>query len=230
MSSFGTKAVVSELAQAFTDTVIRRFDTDLSKKDQLLEHVESLISGEVQIIVGTQMIAKGLDLPKLRALVVLASSTGNSYTSDEKDFQLLYQVLGRAMRGHQDTKIVIQTSNPDSKVIELAVDRDFQNYYVKELGERKKFYYPPYCHMMVIHCRRKTSKGAHSATNNLKCEIESGYSGVMVSEPMPNLTERTGEYFNWHLLLKAPKRSTLTTIARDIGSSWVCELDPGDTP
>ena len=230
MRSYGTKAITEELARLFPDVTIKRFDTDTTKKDHLQQHTESVKDGSVQIVVGTQMIAKGLDLPKLRSLVVLSASSGNGYGGEERDFQLLYQVLGRATRGHQNTKVIIQTATPDSRVIEDATNRDYSNFYARELGERKAFFYPPYCHMMIVHISRKTAKGAKSAGLAVQKKISSGYSGISVSSAMPNITERIGTQYNWHLLVKSPKRSRLVNIAKDLGTGYLCELDPIDTP
>jgi primosomal protein N' (replication factor Y) len=230
MRSYGTKAITEELTRLFPDVIIKRFDTDTTKKDHLHQHTESVKDGSVQIVVGTQMIAKGLDLPKLRSLVVLSASSGNGYGGEERDFQLLYQVLGRATRGHQNTKVIIQTATPDAKVIQDASNRDYSTFYARELIERKAFFYPPYYHMMVVHISRKTAKGAASAGLAVQKKISSTHSGVSVSSAMPDITERIGTQYNWHLLVKSPKRSRLVDIAIDLGTGYLCELDPIDTP
>lgn len=230
MRSFGSKAVVDELAKTFPDASIKRFDTDNSKKDHLLASVTELKDGDVQIIVGTQMIAKGLDLPELKSLVVLAGGSTTGYMSEEREFQLLYQVLGRALRGHQDTQVVVQASNPDSKVLQWAVTRDYDSFMRSELEDRKSFNYPPYCYLMLIHIRRKTSKGAHKAAGELSAELRASYKGIQISGATPNANERIGPYYHWHILLKSPKRGTLVRIAESIGTGFSCELDPVDIP
>jgi len=230
MRSYGTKALVEELTRSFPDISIRRFDTDTAKKDHLHEHTQSLKDGSIQLVVGTQMIAKGLDLPKLRTLVVLSSNSGNGYGGEERDFQLLYQVLGRATRGHQNTKVVIQTASPSAHIIKYAVDRDYLAFYEKELADRKAFFYPPYCHMMIVHISRKTAKGAASAGTTVQQKISAEHRDVYVSPPLPDMTERVGLQYNWHLLVKSSKRSRLVDIARELGTGYLCELDPIDTP
>lgn len=230
MKSFGTKAIVEELSRIFPDVAIKRFDTDTSKKDHLEQHTSALKSGEIQMVVGTQMVAKGLDLPKLRTLVVLSGSSGSGFGGEERDFQLLYQVLGRAMRGHQDTEVIIQTSSPDANILTYAVNRDYAAFYEKELSQRKAFYYPPFCHMMIVHITRKSSKSALSAADRVVRNITLNHKGVVLSGPLPDMTERLGADYHWHLLVKSAKRSRLTDIALELGSGFVCELDPIDTP
>jgi primosomal protein N' (replication factor Y) (superfamily II helicase) len=230
MRSFGSKAVVDELVKTFPDASIKRFDTDTSKKDHLLASVNELKGGDVQIIVGTQMIAKGLDLPELKSLVVLAGGSTTGYMSEEREFQLLYQVLGRALRGHQNTEVVVQASNPDSKVLNWAVTRDYESFMKSELADRKSFNYPPFCYLMLIHVRRKTSKGAQKAAGELSTKLRASYKGIQISGATPNTNERIGPYYHWHILLKSPKRGTLVRIAESIGTGVSCELDPVDIP
>jgi primosomal protein N' (replication factor Y) len=230
MRSVGSKAVVDELSRLFPDAVIKRFDTDNDKNDHLLSHIEDLKSGKIQIIVGTQMIAKGLDLPKLKSLVVFAGGSSSGYMSEEREFELLYQVLGRAMRGHQDTSIVIQTSNPDSAVLSWVIDRDYDSFMSSELADRKAFHYPPFCYMMLIHIRRKSSTGTAAAAQKLVDTLKNRYPKLQIGSPTPNTVERLGPFYNWHIIIKSNRRSVLTTISEQIGTSFQCELDPVDIP
>jgi primosomal protein N' (replication factor Y) len=194
MRSVGSKAVVDELTKLFPDAYIKRFDTDNDKNDHLLSHIDELKSGKIQIIVGTQMIAKGLDLPKLKSLVVFAGGSSSGYMSEEREFELLYQVLGRGIRGHQDTSIVIQTSNPDSAVLKWSIDRDYDSFMKSELADRKMFHYPPYCYMMLVHIRRRTSKGATGAATKLAESLRGKYPNLRIGLATPNTAKPTDIY------------------------------------
>jgi primosomal protein N' (replication factor Y) (superfamily II helicase) len=231
MRSEGTKAIATEIQSLFSDINLMRFDTDNLKADHLSGHIDRIKSGEVDCIVGTQMIAKGLDLPNLKTLIVIGGGSFSSgFASEEREFQLLYQVIGRAIRGHQDTDIYIQTSSPDSSLLKHTVARDYDSFYREEIALRKKFDYPPFCHMMVVHYSRKSSKSAANSGRDIMTKILDQNQKVSISEPTPNTTERISTDYNWHILVKSKKRSRLYEIAESLGTSVVCELDPAELP
>lgn len=230
MIPFGTKALELEISKLFPAIAARRFDTDTSKEDHLSRYTSQLENGEIQCIIGTQMIAKGLDLPKLKTLVVIEGANGSGYMNEERQFQLLYQVVGRAHRGHQDANIIIQSENHLSPIIANVLARDYESFYRSELSERKAFRYPPFCHMMVIHYQRKSSKSAQTAGNNIVNSIKSEFPGIEILEPVANLSEKLRDTYSWHIVVKSPRRKTLQSVAEHIGSSWLCEFDPITTP
>ena len=230
MIPFGTKALQLEIEKLFPHVAVKRFDTDSPKREHLSEHVTALENGQIQCIIGTQMVAKGLDLPKLKTLVVIEGSSGGGYMSEERRFQLLYQVMGRARRGHQDASIIIQTDDPESSVLKKVAARDYESFYESELRERKQFFYPPFCYMMIIHYSRRSSESAARAGNTLVQDIRSKFQGIAIALPLPNTTEKIRGDYNWHIMIKSPRRKTLQDIAQSIGTSWTCELDPITTP
>lgn len=230
MKSSGTKALVQELSHSFPQAKIVRFDTDNSVDEQMRHHVDSLRNGSVDIVVGTQMIAKGLDLPLLSTMVLFASGADGGYLSEERDFQLNYQAIGRATRGHRATTVVIQTSNPELPALKNAIDRDYESFYQKEIAERRSFMYPPFCYLMVIHVRAKTSTTAERTCTTLKEKIAALHREVTVIGPTPNQTEKIGPFYNWHLVLKSKKRSELVDIAKQLGSKPQYEFDPTTLP
>ena len=231
MRSHGTKAIENEIKKLFPSVSVMRFDTDNLKSEQLSEHTEKLKTGRVDCIIGTQMIAKGLDLPSLATLIVIGSgSYMPGYTSEENEFQLLYQVIGRAIRGHRDTQIYIQTSAPKSRILTSAVARNYKTFYDNEISVRQKFLYPPFCYMMTVHFSRKSSASVMKMGQKLQKTILALNTKVSVSSPVPNTTERVGDTYRWHIVIKSPKRSTLLEIAEKLGPGVVCELDPVDLP
>lgn len=230
MIPFGTKALELEITKTFPGVNVRRFDTDTSKSGHLSNYTKELETGEIQCIIGTQMIAKGLDLPKLKSLVVIEGANGSGYMNEERQFQLLYQVVGRAHRGHQDADIIIQSENHLSPITANVLKRDYESFYTRELGERKQFYYPPFCFMMVIHYSRKSSTSASTTGKKIVQDIRRNFTGVEVNDPLANIGEKLRDNYNWHILVKSPKRTTLQAIAEHIGSSWLCEFDPITTP
>jgi primosomal protein N' (replication factor Y) len=231
MRSFGTKAVEDEVRKLFPSIVVKRFDTDTPKKDHLSEMSDDIKNGKIVCIIGTQMIAKGLDLPLLQTLVVLGSSFASTgYAGEEREFQLLYQVIGRAHRGHQDSKVVIQTYNTADHLLKAASTRDYKAFYDYELSQRSRFGYPPYCHLGVIHFSRKSSLSCQKAGTTLITKLRKTFPTTEFVGPLANSHERKGPNFHWHILIKSAKRSTLVNIAEQLGTAWTCELDPIDTP
>jgi primosomal protein N' (replication factor Y) len=231
LRSHGAKAMHEEIKKLFPNITSHRFDTDSLKDESLDKMVDELVSGSVQCIIGTQMIAKGLDLPRLSTLVVTgAGSAGASYSSEERQFQLLYQVIGRAMRGHRSTTVAIQTHDPASKILHYATKRDYLGFYEQELAQRKKYSYPPYKYMMVIHYSRKSAEKARIAGKKLISECQEVTRGLDYIGPSPNIYERLGENYRWHIVVKSRSRANLLKLALHIGTSWKCELDPLTTP
>jgi len=231
MRSFGTKAVEDEISKLFPSIKVRRFDTDTPKKEHLSVLAPDIKNGDIQCIIGTQMIAKGLDLPLLKTLVVLGSGfMGSGFAGEEREFQLLYQVIGRANRGHQNTEVVIQTYNKVSHLLQSAIDRNYKAFYEHELKERKLFRYPPFCHLGVIHFSRKSASGCQKAGETILKKLKKKFPSVELIGPLADTHERKGPNYHWHILIKSPKRSTIVEIAESLGTSWTVELDPIDTP
>ena len=129
---FGTKALEDELHRLFPNARIARFDADTVTNQQLNQIYDQVHAGNYDIIIGTQMIAKGFDFPKLSTLGVVQADAGLSlpdYSSEERTYQLITQVIGRANRGHQDSRIFIQTFQPDSPVVRHACYGNYPEFY-----------------------------------------------------------------------------------------------------
>lgn len=126
--SIGTKSLVYDLEKIFPTAKIKRFDTDNSLSDSLAKNFTDIKSGDIDILVGTQMLGKGLDLPKLSLVGIINADTSlhmPDYSSTERSYQLLHQAIGRVGRGHVEGEIIVQTYNPDDEVLLSAVTRSF---------------------------------------------------------------------------------------------------------
>ena len=188
--SIGTKAVVSEAERLFPDAKIQRFDSDSSKAERLEQHYSDIKNGSVDIIVGTQLLAKGLDLPKLSVVGVLLADTSlqlPDYTANERTFQLLSQVVGRVGRGHIDGKAIIQTYQPQSPALNAALKDDWENFYKKEIKERQLFLFPPFTHLLKLTVSRANSKSAQKAASIIASNLPKD---VRVEGPAPAFHER----------------------------------------
>jgi len=229
MKSIGTKAIVDELSKAFPDARIQRFDNDNKKAERLEAHYHNVSAGDVDIIVGTQIIAKGLDLPKLSTVGVVIADTSlylPDYTAQEKSYQLLRQVIGRVGRGHRDSTVIVQTYDPESRLIHDSIRGSWDDFYRSELKERQKFMFPPYCYTLKLTCRRASAKSAQTTAQKLATELRSNAKRILVDGPMPSYHEKVGDKYQWQLILKAKNRADLLEITRNLPANWSYDIDP----
>jgi primosomal protein N' (replication factor Y) len=228
--SAGTKSIVDEIERLFPEARVQRFDTDNRKAERFEQHYDAVHSGDVDIIVGTQLLAKGLDLPKLSTLgIILADSSlaMPDFSSAERTYQLLTQVLGRVGRGHRDSTAIIQTYNPSSLAIQAAINDNWSAFYDSELREREKFAFPPFYFLLKLTCRRATAKAAEKTATTMKNELESNHTRVRVEGPAPSFHEHTDGKYEWQLVVKAKQRQLLLDIvARLPSSGWTYDIDP----
>jgi len=225
----GTKAITAELERLFPNARVRRFDTDLADTERFERHYDAVKAGEVDILVGTQMLAKGLDLPKLALVgIVAADSSLNfpDYTAAERTYQLLYQVMGRVGRGHRNSKVIVQTFQPDNPVLQAALARDWQGFYARELLERDAFLFPPFCYLVKLTAARKTRAGAQNAADKLRIQLQQRGLRLDVNGPAPSFYEQTAGNYHWQLIIKVRDRGQLLKIIPLLPAGWTYDLDP----
>ncbi len=154
MTGIGTQRIESVTKKLFPDANIDRIDSDvLSSKTKYIEILERFQKGETDILIGTQIIAKGLDNKKVTLVGVLDADISFAfpdYRSSERGFQLLMQVAGRAGRGEFDGKVIFQSYNPDLYAIKNAKAQNYLSFYKNEIMRRELFYYPPFCQIIKI--------------------------------------------------------------------------------
>ncbi|HET9721857.1 MAG TPA: primosomal protein N' [Candidatus Saccharimonadales bacterium] len=229
--TIGTKALIEHVAKLFPDKSVRRFDSDNTAGEQLNELYDELLAGKIDILVGTQLLAKGLDLPRLGLVGIVSaesSLTLPDYTAEERTFQLLYQVIGRVGRGHAKGVVVVQTYEPQSVVIQAAVRRDFRKFYEYALSERQTFRFPPFSYLLKLTCRRATLVGAQNASDKLKAELAAAGLPVEIIGPTPSFYARRGRYFYYQLVVKSKQREHLLELTRLVPQDWQIDLDPAD--
>ena len=226
--SIGTKAVVDEVKKIFPTARIERFDADNLKAERIEQRYNEIKQGNVDIIVGTQMLAKGLDLPKLKVVGVMLADTSlqlPDYTVNERTYQLLQQVIGRVGRGHVDGYAVIQTYQPDNSVITDAVKDNWDNFYAREIEERKDFNFPPFTHMLKLTVKRASSKNAETTAIKLSKTIPKN---LVVEGPAPAFHEKLGNSYRWQLVVKAKNRGDLLRLIATLPAKWSYDIDPSD--
>ena len=227
----GTKAIVEEVERLFPNARVARFDTDNAKADRFEQQYEAVLRGDVDILVGTQLLAKGLDLPRLSTLGVLLADTSlymPDFSAQERTFQLLTQVLGRVGRGHVAGRAVIQTYNTNHPILKAALESDYKTFYNNELKERQQFFFPPFCYLLKLSLRRASIKAAESAAEKLKHELETGGYKIRVEGPAPSFYERFQNKFQWQLVVKAVDRGELLKIIDHLPANWSFDIDPTD--
>ena len=154
MSGMGTQRIENIASKLFPNANIERIDSDvLSSKTKYIEILERFQNGDIDILIGTQIIAKGLDNKNVTLVGVVDADISFSlpdYRSSERGFQLLMQVAGRAGRGEFDGKVIFQTYNPDLYAIENAKSQNYLEFYENEINRREMFDYPPFCQIIKI--------------------------------------------------------------------------------
>jgi len=229
--SVGTKAVVDAVQKLFPAARIRRFDTDAKKSERLEQHLEDIAAGSADIIVGTQMVGKGLDLPKLAVVGIVNADSSlliPDYTAAEQTYQLISQVAGRVGRGHRAGTVVVQTYNPDNATLVSAVHRQWSTFYDTELAERRAYRFPPFTYLLKLRVLRATSAAAQKAAETLAGELRRTYPTAHIDGPAPSFHPRERGRYSWQLLVKAPHRQTLTAIVAALPSGWSYDIDPNN--
>jgi primosomal protein N' (replication factor Y) len=227
--SIGTKAIVDDVERLFPGAKVMRFDTDNKKSERIEQHYDAVRDGEVDILVGTQTLAKGLDLPKLGLVGVIIADTSlyfPDFSAQERTYQLLSQVLGRVGRGHRSSRAVLQTYAPDSPLLKAILKKDWQTFYHGELDERKTFMFPPYCYLLKLACRRATQKSTESAANKFADELRQSGLRIRIEGPAPAFHERVQNKFQWQVVIKAKDRGELLKVVAMLPSGWTYDIDP----
>lgn len=225
----GTKLVETELKRLFPDVALARFDGDTGKDDSLSSRYQELYRGDIPLIIGTQVVAKGLDLPRLGLVGVLQADAGLSlpdYSSSERTFQLLAQAVGRVGRTEKSTKVIVQSYQPTHPAVAYGLAQDYDKFYQYALKERKRANFPPFCYLLKLTCAYKTEaaaiKNARALALTLKVQP-----GLEVLGPTPAFYERQRDTYRWQLVIKSTKRQALVDCLKLVPPShWQTELDP----
>ena len=212
---FGTKLLEQELKKLFKDAAIIRFDADNTKTETLANNFDDVKNGKYQIIIGTQTIAKGLDLPLLKTVGVVQADAGLSlpdYAAPEKTYELLNQVIGRVGRGHLDaTDVYIQTYQPENPVIVSAINSDYDTFYRTTLRMRQAGHFPPFYYLAKLSVTYKTEAIAVRNINAIYRSLAQRASalGIEVTKPTPAFHERIASGFVWQIFLRSTSRAKL---------------------
>ena len=227
----GTKRIEAELRKLFPASTIARFDADTSTNDAADRRYDELKNGSIDIIIGTQVIAKGLDLPPLRTVGVVQADTGLTlpdFSSSERTFQLLAQVVGRIGRSHHATNVIVQTFQPDHPTIRDGLAQNYTDFYTRTIAQRRATDFPPFAYLLKLTCVYKTEAAAIRNAKKLAQTLQAAApADIRILGPTPAFYERVRDTYRWQLIIKSPRRSDLVSLLDLVPPAhWQAELDP----
>ncbi|MEJ6723172.1 MAG: primosomal protein N' [Akkermansiaceae bacterium] len=225
---YGTEKAEIILNKIFKGNKIARLDTDTTRrKNALRDTLRDFRAKKIKILLGTQMIAKGLDFPNVTLVGVLnadLSLYAPDFRAGERTFQLLTQVAGRAGRGKMAGEVIIQTSTPHSPSIQFARHHDFYGFVDQELEMRRQFSYPPYTHLALLLARSSHERRAEFTLETLHLKLKEKLpEGIILGDPIPSPLTRSHSQFRFQLLLRGPNARVLSRHIKSI-------LDATPTP
>ena len=206
----GTQKLESEINTLFPEAKTIRMDIDtVSKKNSHEKILTDFKENKADILIGTQMVVKGHHFPNVTLVGVIAADGSlnmNDYRANEITFQILTQVAGRAGRGEDAGKVIIQTYNTDSFAIECVKSQNEEMFYNTEMRLRKQLKYPPFCDIIVIGVSSKdeqiTMKVAQSLHKYLKDRVEKENIGIMLYKALPAPIDKIKNKYRWRILIK----------------------------
>jgi primosomal protein N' (replication factor Y) (superfamily II helicase) len=230
----GTQRVEEEIRHFFPEARLLRWDRDvITRRYAHEELLKNFRDHKADVLIGTQMIAKGLDLPQVTLAGIISADTGLNFPdfrSSERTFQLLCQVAGRAGRGVKAGKVIIQTYSPDNYIIEAAAKHDYLGFYYKEIDYRRRYNYPPfsqlvrlvYSHTDEELCRREVER-VHRLILDERARKD--MIDFNVIGPVPTFAFRARGRYRWQLFLRGPD-STRMLSQLTLPRGWTIDVDP----
>lgn len=226
----GTKLLEAEIHKLFPDKIIARFDGDATSDATLEKRYQELYDGKINIIIGTQVVAKGLDLPHLRTVGVVQADAGLAlpdYQSSERTFQLLSQVVGRVGRSSHPTTVIIQTYQPEHPAVKYGIAQDFDAFYRYTIAERARAVFPPYTYLLKLTCIYKTEATTVKNSMAMAKHLKNTYPHVQILGPTPAFYERQRDTYRWQVIIKSTDRNLLLAIMKEVvGPHWHADIDP----
>ncbi|MGA9191169.1 MAG: primosomal protein N' [Anaerolineales bacterium] len=228
----GTQRVESELHQHFPEAISLRWDRDTTRTkgahDVLLAH---FAAHRADVLIGTQMIAKGLDVPMVTLVGVISADTGLNlpdYRAAERTFQILTQVAGRAGRGILGGRAIIQTYQPDHYVIRAAARHDYRAFYDEELRRRAELEYPPFTRLVRFTTRDLSASKAESRAgilaDHLANTIGRAHLKAEMIGPVPCFFDRIGGEYRWQIVIRVDDPQAI--VPDTLPEGWSVDVDP----
>jgi primosomal protein N' (replication factor Y) len=223
-SGAGTQRAEREIATLYPDARLLRLDADVAReRGRSAAIVSAFARGEGDILLGTQMVAKGLDFPRVTLVGVLDADVAlhlPDFRASERTFQLLVQVSGRAGRGRDAGEVLIQTCSPDHPAVVAALEHEANGFVDAELRERREAGYPPFVRLVTLLFggpdATQVERAAEACAAAIRTEAEAR--SVTVLGPAPQALAKLRGRYRWHVLLKG--RGTATRAVAELGLRW----------
>ena len=220
----GTQRLEEEIKKLFPKARVLRVDADSTlARESYSEYLNAFAAGEYDILLGTQMVAKGLDFPNVTLVGVLGADSAafsEDFRSFERTFSLLTQVVGRAGRGENAGLAIVQSINPDSELIGLAAKQDYEGFYESEIMTRKLMIYPPYCDICVVSARADIRRNAETAINGIFCKIKEMLKGeyadvkLIILGPAPASVPIVNGKYRYRMIIKCKNSKRFRELLR----------------
>jgi primosomal protein N' (replication factor Y) len=219
---FGTEKIEEELQEILPGARIGRLDFDTTrKKHSYFEILQDFADGQMDILVGTQMVTKGLDFDNVSLVGILNADTMLHYPdfrANERAFQLMVQVSGRAGRRNKQGKVIIQTYDPMHKTIQQVLRNDYENMYADEVVERQVYKYPPYYRLLDISIRNRDFNECKLVAKELAFKLKEQLGERVLGPVIPSIG-RIKNYFIFNLLIKVDKTTQLKSVKNFISQN-----------
>ncbi len=219
-SGLGTEKLEAAAEMFFKGARIARMDSDTMTTRSSYEKVlNEFKKGNLDILIGTQMIAKGLHFPNVTLVGIINADQSlhiPDFRAEERTFQLLTQVAGRAGRGDIRGEVLVQTFSPFNSAIQAAVNHDYNGFFEEEMELRRELSYPPGCHLIAVHVNGKDEKEVAGTAERLMEAFKPLLSSdITVSEPAPSPIERIKGKYRYMMIFRGPKLKALRSYIRE---------------
>lgn len=218
--SFGTERVEEEMGRLFPHLTVERLDTDVTRKRGALREILSrFAAGEIDVLLGTQMVAKGLNFPGVRTVGIISADIGLSlpdFRAAERSFALIVQVAGRAGRFRTDGEVIVQTLRPEHPAIRHAVHHRMEEFYREELAVRRELGFPPFSRLVRLVVRGGDRDVVESVSDRLADEARRSSVEVEVLGPAPALLERISRNWRFQILLRGTSQGSVVALSRRV--------------
>ena len=235
----GTQKVEEQLENLFPGVKVIRYDVDTTKnKDGHQKLLQQFENHEADILLGTQMIAKGLDFENVTFVGVLNADLSLNipdFRSNERTYQLLEQVSGRAGRGKKKGTVMIQTYNPDHFVLQCVKTHDFNRFFNEEMKIRRLAKYPPYVHLLSIIIQGKNEQAVSKNANQIKTYLQKQLPQILILGPANSLIYRMQDIYRKRILIKFTDSKKLYPVLETMSDFYnkqgtkvhvVCDFNP----
>jgi len=229
----GTERVEAEVQALYPDCRTLRWDYETTRQKGAHDLILTQFSNhQADVLIGTQMLAKGLDLPLVTLVCAVLADVGLNlpdYRAAERTFQVLTQVAGRAGRSPLGGQVILQTFQPENYVIQSAAQHDYPGFYGREVAYRKQLGYPPFQNLVRLEYRNSDSKQAEHTARKMGAQIqewmgEEGRRSTEIIGPAPSFFSRLAGQYRWQIILRGPNPASLLH-SRNLGD-WRVEYNP----